>query len=432
MEMHLTIKSGELPFGRKLWKYHDSGIETKLTFSTCKDDEFTCEDGDCIHITQRCNRYTNCADTSDEWNCSTIIFPPSYVKEMIPVQEDYLPIQVKLNIHFIPSVNTAQLKFASHTTIRLVWDDFRLKFQNLRSDSKLNRLSTEEMTKIWSPVLIFANSLGVEQFQVDTSTNGIVSRHTEGSIQVLDNAQEGYSYHGESNYIHLSREFFNEYLCHLQLDNYPFDYQVCLQVYTLPYNIAPFVKFVKGDLPIRYSGQRGLTEFDILNEVLQITENGTKVEAKIIFQRRIEYHLSNTFLQMSILLLIGYLSFFFDLEDFTNRIMVTLTTMLVVATLTASIQTDLPKTAYFKIIDVWFLFILHVLVLIFFCHTLIGAVDENVANCIHPLSSWTQKPGMKARLNWMAKIGVFTLIVLFNVCFWSFALNAHFTVPKIE
>ena len=39
-----------------------------------------------------------------------------------------------------------------------------------------------------------------------------------------------------------------------------------------------------------------------------------------------------------ILVLIGYLSFYFDIENFADRAMVVLTTMLVIATITSSIQ----------------------------------------------------------------------------------------------
>ena len=42
--------------------------------------------------------------------------------------------------------------------------------------------------------------------------------------------------------------------------------------------------------------------------------------------------------QTAMLVFVGYLTLFFDIEDFTDRIMVTLTTMLVVATITSSIQ----------------------------------------------------------------------------------------------
>ena len=84
---------------------------------------------------------------------------------------------------------------------------------------------------------------------------------------------------------------------------------------------------------------KDLPEFTILGWKLEIVDNGTAAEAQFLVLRRSGYHVTNTFLQMTVLLGIGFLSFLFDIEDFTDRIMVTLTTMLVVATLTASVQT---------------------------------------------------------------------------------------------
>ena len=43
-------------------------------------------------------------------------------------------------------------------------------------------------------------------------------------------------------------------------------------------------------------------------------------------------------LQTIVLVLVGYLTLYFDLENFNNRAMVVLTTMLVIATKTSSIQ----------------------------------------------------------------------------------------------
>ena len=51
-----------------------------------------------------------------------------------------------------------------------------------------------------------------------------------------------------------------------------------------------------------------------------------------------EFHVTNTFLQTFILVCVGYLSLYFSVTNFTDRIMVTLTTMLVVATIMTSIQ----------------------------------------------------------------------------------------------
>ena len=91
-----------------------------------------------------------------------------------------------------------------------------------------------------------------------------------------------------------------------------------------------------------------------------------------MFERKFEYHLSNTFLQTLLLLVISFMTFFFEVDNFTDKIMVVLTTMLVIATLQSSAQESLPKTAYFKLIDFWFLFSLNIFILTFMYHVFVG------------------------------------------------------------
>ena len=64
----------------------------------------------------------------------------------------------------------------------------------------------------------------------------------------------------------------------------------------------------------------------------------SRAAVKIVFRRKMEFHVTNTFLQTFILVCVGYMSLYFDVDNFTDRIMVTLTTMLVVATIMTSIQ----------------------------------------------------------------------------------------------
>ena len=63
-----------------------------------------------------------------------------------------------------------------------------------------------------------------------------------------------------------------------------------------------------------------------------------------------EYHLSNTIAPTFLLMLVGYLSFFFNVDDFTDRIMVALTSTLVIATLMSSIAevTHLKLNLFFQ------------------------------------------------------------------------------------
>ena len=102
-------------------------------------------------------------------------------------------------------------------------------------------------------------------------------------------------------------------------------------------------------------GPRTLQEYEIQKEVLETKSinNVGHTSIKFVFRRRIEYHITKTFVQVCditayytsrfgcctniydakkfqtfILTMIGYLSFYFDLENFTDRAMVVLTTML--------------------------------------------------------------------------------------------------------
>ena len=42
-------------------------IEMKLT--GCEEGEFTCDDGQCVKMTERCNQLQDCRDRSDETSC---------------------------------------------------------------------------------------------------------------------------------------------------------------------------------------------------------------------------------------------------------------------------------------------------------------------------------------------------------------------------
>ncbi|KAK3861115.1 hypothetical protein Pcinc_014056 [Petrolisthes cinctipes] len=58
----------------------------------------------------------------------------------------------------------------------------------------------------------------------------------------------------------------------------------------------------------------------------------------------------------TLLLIITYLTFYFALDDFTDRIMVSLTALMVMAALFLQTNQSMPRTAYLKVVDIWFLF----------------------------------------------------------------------------
>ena len=88
------------------------------------------------------------------------------------------------------------------------------------------------------------------------------------------------------------------------------------------------------------TGGRELVEYEIQLEALhtETVNHISRAIVKIVFRRNMMFHVTNTFLQTGLLVAVGGLTLFFAIDNFTDRIMVTLTTLLVIATVTASIQ----------------------------------------------------------------------------------------------
>ena len=96
----------------------------------------------------------------------------------------------------------------------------------------------------------------------------------------------------------------------------------------------------KGSKGIEFLASRKLVEYEIQMEDLNFrtSNNISQGVVKFVFRRNMEFHVTNTFLQTFLLVCVGYFSYYFDVDNFSDRIMVVLTTMLVVATITTSIQ----------------------------------------------------------------------------------------------
>ena len=50
--------------------------------------QFTCDDGQCVSMEQRCNQLPECRDYSDEKNCSVLVLSEGYNKNVPPIFVD--------------------------------------------------------------------------------------------------------------------------------------------------------------------------------------------------------------------------------------------------------------------------------------------------------------------------------------------------------
>ena len=59
-------------------------MEVTLSLTTCKVEEFTCNDGLCVNLLNRCDGEPNCFDASDEVDCKFIEKSNSYQQHLSP------------------------------------------------------------------------------------------------------------------------------------------------------------------------------------------------------------------------------------------------------------------------------------------------------------------------------------------------------------
>ena len=103
---------------------------------------------------------------------------------------------------------------------------------------------------------------------------------------------------------------------------------------------------------------RDLTMFTVTNLALTKNETVNMVYMTLELKRKVVTELLTTYLPTILLLLITFITIFFDKDLFGDHIAVNLTIMLVMTTIFTSKIEELPPTSDTKMIDVWLIFCL--------------------------------------------------------------------------
>ena len=135
-----------------------------------------------------------------------------------------------------------------------------------------------------------------------------------------------------------------------------------------------------------------LTMFTIKN--LNLVKMKQLVIMKIVLKRKVATELLTTYFPTILLLLITFVTIFFDKDLFGDAIAVNLTIMLVMTTIFTSKIEELPPTSDMKMIDVWLIFCLVVPFLEVILRTAIECMNCNCHIC-DPKEANKTKEGKK-------------------------------------
>ena len=139
----------------------------------------------------------------------------------------------------------------------------------------------------------------------------------------------------------------------------------------------------KSNLPMKFWNleyeDTDLTMFTIRN--LTLSERANMVIMALKLKRKVATELLTTYLPTILLLLITFVTIFFDKDLFGDAIAVNLTIMLVMTTIFTSKIEELPPTSDMKMIDIWLIFCLVVPFLEVILRTAIECVNCSCHIC---------------------------------------------------
>ncbi|XP_042869707.1 uncharacterized protein LOC122251682 [Penaeus japonicus] len=134
---------GAYPLGVREWVINTSyqicdkpgGSLIDLGLSACYDWEYSCKDGTCIDLEQRCDLRVDCPDNSDEIGCGKLVLPEDYLSQLTPPGEQIggpLGVNLSISLHGFSEINVQDMKLTVDFTLLLSWFDIRVRFQNLK------------------------------------------------------------------------------------------------------------------------------------------------------------------------------------------------------------------------------------------------------------------------------------------------------------
>ena len=186
------------------------------------------------------------------------------------------------------------------------------------------------------------------------------------------------------------------------------------------------LSFKKDQPAIVYAGPPDVKEFRIEKVMAYTGVHGkyTYFNFTIRMDRIYTDQIISTFFPTLLLWLLAYFTIYIKVDYFNERIMVSVTVLLVLAALLSSIKDRIPSTSYFKYIDLWFLWYTAYLFSITIYHILLhqaidtGTKDRITLRCRRVKPEKYDEKSRKDMINDRAKVLLLLPFLLFNAIYF--------------
>ena len=164
----ITLPSNDdYPIGKHEWTLKDTlcgkraNTYINMSLSKCTQDQYMCNNGQCVSLEMRCDDKDDCKDRSDEDQCRLVVVSDGYRNFKPPRNNDdsMLPLHPNVVVEIIRFLHIGDVneEFQLEFLVQIKWTDARVKYLNVRKSYNANKLSEKEKSLIWKPSLGFPN-----------------------------------------------------------------------------------------------------------------------------------------------------------------------------------------------------------------------------------------------------------------------------------
>ena len=412
--------------GKHQWEIENDTFEcgtggsykADLKLTGCKEDEFTCDDGQCINMAKRCNNLPNCKDKSDEIGCSLWKFEKGYNLQIPPIRMikdsfDLVEVQISVILMKVISINEEKNKIDLQFEIGLQWYENRITYNNLKTETALNVLKSKEQKEFWLPLVIYDNTDQKETttlgMQDEWSTEVNVVRKGNFTRSGLDSVDEVEMFRGDENPLMMKQVYTHQFQCKYDLERYPFDTQHCTIEMVLGNYDVKMVRLVPSNFSMNEHIELALFTITSWNlEYRSPFESQDGLIFRIVLKRKVVNSLLTTYLPSILLILITFATTYFKSIFFEAALTANLTIMLVTTTIFIGSMQMLPTTAYIKMVDIWLVFCQ----LVPFTEVILLTAMEYHREDVSDGNVGTSLEADKRKLNWLNIAGEYKLRVI--------------------